>query len=118
METCLSLSDEIGVKVVSEDTFPRQLEPALRESFLELFVEFVKLIVPGEGRRRGGGGGREWSAHYTLYIMHENESCCKQRRSGVLGASRGVWVYANKPQRLYTHCRSIVYKRTHLLNTK
>ena len=48
VETCLSLSDEVGVKVVAEDPFPWQLEPILWEPFLELFVEFVELIVPEE----------------------------------------------------------------------
>ena len=48
VETSLSLSDEVGVKVVAKDPFPWQLEPILREPFLELFVEFVEFIVPEE----------------------------------------------------------------------
>ena len=67
METCLALLDEVGVKVVSQDAFPRQLEPHLWELLLELLVEVVELIVPVregrgeveryEGEERGEGEG-------------------------------------------------------------
>ena len=60
METCLALLDEVGVKVVSQDAFPWQLEPHLWELLLEFLVEVMELIVPvREGREGRGRGGHD-----------------------------------------------------------
>ena len=73
METRLSLADEVRVKVVSEDPFPRQLEPTLREPFLELFVEFMELIVPGEEGGGGGGGGLHTASTVSTLVVSGEE---------------------------------------------
>ena len=50
METLSPSLDELWIEIVSPNPLPWQLESDIREHFLDLLIQIVKLIVPARRR--------------------------------------------------------------------